>query len=114
MKIYNSSKNNLIAGEVKLADSFIKRGLGLLPKSSISEDEGLVIKPCCSVHTIFMRFSIDILFINKKNEVIALYKSVKPYRILPIHLTSSYVVELASGVINAKNIKKGDTLTLAP
>lgn len=112
MKIYNSSNNNLIADNVKLANSFITRTLGLIPKTTISEDEGLVIKPCCSVHTFFMRFGIDILFVNKRNEIIALYENVNPWRILPIHLTAFYVVELAAGTISTKNIEKGDIISI--
>ena len=108
MKIYNSSKNNLIAGDVKLADNLFSRTIGLLSKKSLSEGEGLVIKPCCSIHTFFMRFEIDVLFVNKKNEIIALYENVKPWRILPIHLTSHYVIELPARTITAKEVEKGD------
>lgn len=112
MKIYNSSKNNLIADDVKLANSFLLRTLGLIPKDSISLNEGLIIKPCCSIHTFFMKFNIDVLFVNQQNQIIALYEKVKPYRVLPIHPTSFYVIELASGIISAQNIKKGDLLIL--
>lgn len=112
MKVYNSSKNNLIADDVKIAKTFIKRTFGLIPKSSILKDEGLVIYPCFSVHTFFMKFAIDILFINKQNKVIALYQNVKPYRILPIHPNSHYVIELAADVISTKNIEKDDFITL--
>lgn len=112
MKIYNSSKNNLIADDVKLANSFLLRTLGLIPKDSISLNEGLIIKPCCSIHTFFMKFNIDVLFVNQQNQIIALYEKVKPYRVLPIHPMASYVIELASGVISAQNIKKGDLLIL--
>lgn len=110
MKVYNSSKNNLIAGDVKLADNFVTRTFGLIPKNSLSEGEGLLIKPCCSIHTFFMKFSIDILFVNKQNEVVALYENVKPWRILPIHPTSHYVIELPACTITAKNIRKHDII----
>lgn len=112
MKVYNSSKNNLIADDVKAAQNFFTRSFGLLLRKSISESEGLIIKPCCSIHTFFMRFNIDVLFVNKQNQIVALYENVKPYRILPIHLNSYYVIELASGSISSKNIEKGNLINI--
>lgn len=112
MNIYNSTQNNLISGDVKIAENFFTRSVGLLSRKSLSQDEGLIIRPCCSIHTFFMRFPIDVLFINKKNEIIALYENVKPYRILPIHPTSHYVVELCAGQISNKKIEKGDIIQI--
>jgi uncharacterized protein len=110
MKIYNSTQNNLISDDAKMADNFFTRSVGLLSKKAVSEGEGLIIKPCCSIHTFFMRFEIDVLFVNKKNEIVALYENVKPWRILPIHLTSYYVIELPAGTIPKNNISKGDII----
>ena len=110
MKIYNSTKNNFIADEVKVANNFITRSVGLLFKTSISENECLIIKPCCSIHTFFMKFAIDVVFIDSKNRVIGLYENVQSNRILPIHLSSSYVIELSAGQISRKNIEKGDVI----
>lgn len=112
MNIYNSSKNNLIAREVIVAETFISRSLGLIPRKSMREDEALVIRPCCSIHTFFMKLEIDVLFVNSKNQIVALYENVKENRVLPVHLTSSYVIELAAGQISAKNIEKYDTINL--
>lgn len=112
MKIYNSTQNNLIVDDVKVAENFFTRSIGLLSRNALSENEGLLIKPCCSIHTLFMKFSIDVLFVNKKNEIIALYENVKPWRILPIHPTSYYVIELASGQISNKKIEKGDLIQI--
>lgn len=112
MKLYNSTQNCLIADDVKIADNFISRTIGLISKKEISHAEGLLIKPCCSIHTFFMRFEIDVLFINRKNEVVALYENVKPWKVLPIHPSSHYVVELCSGLIEKNNISKGDTVEI--
>lgn len=112
MKLYNSTQNNLIAGDVQVAENYFSRNIGLLSRKSISSNEGLVIKPCFSVHTFFMKFPIDILFVNKKNEIIALYENVKPWKILPIHFSSRYVVELAVGQIAVNNICLGDIINL--
>lgn len=112
MKVYNSSKNNLIADDVKIAQNFFTRSFGLLLRKSLADNEGLIIKPCCSIHTFFMRFNIDVLFVNKQNQIVALYENVKPWQILPIHLNSFYVIELLSGSISNKNIEKGNLIYL--
>lgn len=110
MKIYNSTQNDLISDNVKVADNFFTRSVGLLSKKSLKDSESLIIKPCCSIHTFFMRFDIDVLFVNKKNELVAFYENVKPWKILPIHLTSAYVIELPAGQIAMKNISLGDII----
>ena len=112
MNIYNSTQNNLIADEVKVAENFFTRSIGLLLRKSISVNEALVIKPCCSVHTFFMKFAIDVLFVGTGGKIVALYENVKPWRILPIHFNSKYVIELASGSISSKNIKLGDIIEM--
>lgn len=111
MKVYNSTQNNLIADKAEVADNFVTRTFGLIPKSSLNEGEGLIIKPCNSIHTFFMKFAIDVIFVNKKNEIVAFYENVKPWRILPIHFSSHYVIELPAGTITAKNLAKHDIIT---
>lgn len=110
MNVYNSSKNIVIATQVKMANNFFTRTIGLLFRKSLSKEEGLVIKPCSSIHTFFMKFAIDVLFVGKKGNIVALYENVKPWRILPLHFTSSYVIELPAGTILDKNIDKGDVV----
>lgn len=110
MKIYNSTQNSIISEDVNVADNFISRSVGLLSKKSLKEGESLIIKPCCSIHTFFMKFAIDILFVGKNGQIIAMYENVKPWGVLPIHFSSSYVIELPTGWIKNKSIQKGDCL----
>ena len=112
MKIYNTSQNNLIADNVKVAKNFFTRSIGLLSRKSISDGEALIIKPCNSIHTFFMKFDIDVIFVNKKNKIIAIYENVPKNKILPIHLTSCYVIELPAGTSERKNIKKEDVIEI--
>src|SRR5574344_1306230 len=112
MKIYKSTQNELIAEEVKVANNIVTRTIGLLSRKFLNINEGLIILPCHSIHTWFMRFNIDVIFVNKKNKAIATYKNVKPFRILPIHITSRYVIELTSGVIDKERIQKGDEIRI--
>lgn len=112
VKIYNSTKNVIIADSVKVAQNFITRTLGLIPRKSIFDGEALIIKPCCSVHTFLMKFPIDILFVDKNNKIIALYENVSKNKILPVHLSASYVVEMKAGQISNYKIEKCDIIQI--
>lgn len=100
MIIYNSSKNTLIADDVKVAKNFITRSIGLLSKKDLKTNEALIIKPCSAVHTFFMKFNIDVLYIDKNNKVLSVFENVSSSKILPINFRCAYVIEL-----KAQNIK---------
>jgi len=113
MKIFATRNNakNLIISNCKIADNFVLRILGLLPYKTLSENEGLLLKPSNSIHTFFMRMTIDVIFIDKNNKIIKIYHEVKPFRILPIHLNSRCVIETAGGICKMKNLQKGDIIS---
>lgn len=112
IKLYNSTQNNLISDNVNVAENFFSRAIGLIEKKSFPDAQALVIKPCNSIHTFFMKFPIDVLFVNKNNKIISIYENVKPNRILPVHFNSKLVVELASGQIRVNNICLGDIIRI--
>jgi uncharacterized membrane protein (UPF0127 family) len=64
MRIINQTSGKVIAGKVMIANTFLKRLKGLLTSNGLEEDEGLIIKPCNSVHSFGMRFSIDLVFLS--------------------------------------------------
>jgi uncharacterized membrane protein (UPF0127 family) len=66
MKAYNLRNGKELSDNVTVADSLFKRMKGLLGRSGMSAGEALWIKPCMSVHTFFMRFPIDVVFLSKK------------------------------------------------
>jgi len=112
MEVVNKSKNTLLARDVKLANTFIKRLVGLLGKSALGPSEGLVLEPCDSVHTFFMRFAIYVIFADKNNKVIKMYTALKPNRITSVFFNASYAVELPAGTIQSSRTEAGDTLAI--
>ena len=76
---------------------------------SIDEDESLLIDPCNSIHTCFMNFSIDVLFLSKDNTIVHIVREMKPWRFSSIYLKSKRVLELKSGNIGSE-LKAGDQL----
>ena len=113
MKIINLSKKCVLAEEAILADSFSKRIKGLLGYNRLEANQAMILRPSNSVHTFFMRFAIDVLFVGKDNLVIALVKNMQPFRATGIFFKSALVLELPSGVIKSTGTAKGDLLQIS-
>lgn len=112
MNVINISKNTVLGDRVALADSFISRLFGLVLRHSLPEGEGLIIKPCNSIHMFFMKFSIDLLFVDKDDTIVYLVEEMKPWKISKVILNSYYVIELPSGVIAKTRTEIGDKLEI--
>lgn len=95
---------------MKTAKGVMGRLRGLLGRSCIGEDEALYIEPCSSIHTFFMKFPIDAVFVDGKMRVAAVYKALRPWRLSMIHPSAAGVVELAAGRAAASGTEKGDQL----
>ena len=78
------------------ARRFLERLGGLLVHPQLLSGEALVIEKCNSVHTIFMSYPIDVIFCSAENQVVAIRKNLKPFRIVPPIKNAAYVIELAS------------------
>lgn len=94
-----------------LADSFLTRLRGLLGRRELPPDEGLLINPCSSIHTWFMRFPIDVVFLDRDLRVVRLAADVRPWR-LRWGRGARQVLELAAGEAAERRIEVGDRLTL--
>lgn len=96
---------------VKVAKTFFKRLAGLLGKRLLS-NECLLITKCGSIHTFFMRFNIDAVFLGRDNLIVKKVSSLKPWRIvLPVPGTES-VLELPEGTCEKLSLVKGDEVTV--
>ncbi|HHU33076.1 MAG: DUF192 domain-containing protein [Zhaonellaceae bacterium] len=109
--LLNSSKNTVIAKQVKIASTFSQKLRGLMFYKELPPDNCLVIKNCNSIHTCFMRFPLDIIFINKENAVVHLLHGIKPFRCSPVVKEACTVVEIVSGQIIRSHTEVGDTLS---
>lgn len=112
LQLINKSKNNLIVKNLFLANSFWSRMKGLMWKKDLTEDEGLVLVPCNSVHSMFMRFPIDLLFLSREFKVIKIIERFKPWRATPIIRDCYQIVELKAGVVSKKGVSVKDELEI--
>ena len=110
MKIINATKQTLIADKATPTKTPIKRLIGLIGRREFKPDEALVIRPCSSIHTFFMHFAIDVLFVDKHNRVIVAIKRLKPWRLSGIYFFSRLCIELPLGSIESSHTSKGDLL----
>jgi len=112
MKIVNLTKNTVLADNIVIANTPIKRLIGLLDRSDLKPSEALIIIPCNSIHTFFMRFTIDVLFIDKDNKIIKAISPLKPFRITNIYFGASSAIELPCQTIQSTSTQEGDCLLL--
>ena len=112
MKVYKTTDSNaeLLADQLDLADSFFARAKGLLGRKTIQENQGLWIKPCRDIHTFFMSFSIDCIFLDRKMQIVKIATDVSPFKMVGPYWKSSSVMEFKSGFVETKRLKVGDQL----
>jgi uncharacterized membrane protein (UPF0127 family) len=112
MKVINLNKGSLLADKALVAKTLIQRLTGLLGRESLEQGEALIIKPCSSIHTFFMKFPIDVLFMNNNLRVIRAIEHMPPFRLSPIVFKANFVIELPAGVIGRSSTGKGDLLEI--
>lgn len=110
LKIFNTTRKTTVADEAKVAGTFFSRVRGLLNRTSLKEGEGLIIVSCRQIHMLFMRFPIDVIFVDKTNRVTGLVENIQPFSFSPIFWKASFAIELPVGVIEKSCTQLGDTL----
>ena len=100
----------LLLENLEVAESFWARGIGLLGRKNIEANEALWIKPCNNIHTFFMKFKIDCIFIDKKMEITKIVSNISAFRLVGPYWKSFSVIETQAGFAEKKNLKLGDQL----
>jgi len=101
----------MLADRADIADSSETRRRGLLKHTGLDEGEGLWIVPCEAVHTFFMKFAIDVVFLNKKRQVVKIRPKMGRWGIAG-SLSARTVLELPAGTCERTGTLKGDQLEL--
>jgi len=101
----------VVVQRCELADGFFSRFRGLLGRSGLQPGEGLLLSPSSSVHTMFMRFPVDVVFLDRGMEVVGVSADVRPWR-LAGRRGARHVLELAAGEAQARELRTGERLSL--
>jgi uncharacterized membrane protein (UPF0127 family) len=113
MTLVNETTDHAIASDVLLATTRATRRRGLLGRDSMAAESALVLAPCCSIHTAFMRFAIDVLFVDGDGGVLRIVTRLVPWR-LAIVPRAYAVIELAAGSLEAHPVAVGDRVYVRP
>lgn len=112
MKVYNATKKQCLAHTVIMADTFFARLAGLLGRSGLPAGWCMVLKPCSSIHTMFMRFPLDVLFLDEHSCVSAVIRDMPPYRFSGTVKGSRVVMEFPAGSLAQTGTVPGDIIEI--
>lgn len=108
-KVFNLSKSSVLAVSAGVASNFFSRLIGLMFRKKMGPEEGLIFYRANSIHTFFMRFPIDIVFLTKEMEVKKLVECIGPWRM--VFCKGAYAtLELPAGKINQSKTELKDRL----
>jgi uncharacterized protein len=105
------SRARVVCPSCTVADSVGTRLRGLMGRKALAPGDGLLLRPSGSVHTCFMRFEIDVVFLDRDLEVVGVAPSVRPWRVRA-RRGARAVLELAGGEAARLEIRPGDQLEL--
>jgi uncharacterized protein len=112
MKITNKTKSTILAEHCAAADTFMSRFMGLMGKKSLPAGHGLLITPCNSIHMLFMKFALDIVFIDKNNTVVQVIENIRPWKTSKIIWKAHNTLELPVGTVQKSGTQVGDVLEI--
>jgi uncharacterized membrane protein (UPF0127 family) len=104
----------LLGGRIQIASTFGRRFMGLMFRKSLPEGSGLLLTPCGSIHMCFMRMPLDIVYLDAEYRVLAVQKSLRPWRVGAAVKGAKMVLELPAGTLERRGLSPGDTLEIAP
>jgi uncharacterized membrane protein (UPF0127 family) len=113
LRVFNRTRQTVLGTSVEMAGNGATRRKGLLGRSGLVSGEGIWIVPCESVHTFWMRFSIDLVYLDRNKKVKKVRSGVAPWR-LSACLSAHSVLEFASGTIHSTQTRPGDWLEFSP
>ncbi|MCG1009768.1 DUF192 domain-containing protein [Salinicoccus sp. ID82-1] len=111
MKLVNSTTDTVLVNDLRQAYSFWSRFKGLMFKCSMPSDSALHLYPCRSIHTFFMKFSIDVIYLDEENKVVGIETNLIPGKIGWRYKEARSVIELPAGKLYG--VSTGDTLAFA-
>lgn len=107
----NETRQTVLADAADVANTSATRRTGLLKHDRLNPGQGLLIAPCSSIHTFFMKFPIDLVYIDKKRKVRKVRHAVPAWRISAC-LTAHSVIELPAGTVEQTRTEAGDQLAI--
>lgn len=112
MHAYNTTRQQPLMDNGKIANALLTRMKGLLGHPELLPGQGLIIDPCNSIHTFFMQYPIDVVFVAESGTVVGLAPERPPNRVGPVVLDARFVIELPPGTIDETGTQIGDEIVV--
>jgi uncharacterized membrane protein (UPF0127 family) len=113
MLIINARSGATIATHVEIASTHAERRRGLLGRDGLPPGAALLLSPCWAIHTAFMRFAIDAVFVDRRGRAVRIVRDLPPWRLAAAPRAHA-VVEFAAGTLAPLDLRTGDELSLVP
>lgn len=111
--VRNATRATIVSRDAQEARTFWSRGRGLMMREAFPQGSALVIDPCSSIHMFFMRFPIDVLYMDRSDRVVRAQSGIRPWRMGPLRTRGAkYVIELPVGTIERSQTHAGDQLLI--
>ena len=106
--VFNLTRQSFLSFGVGIADTHFARLRGLLGHLKLRNDDGLWIVPCQGIHTVGLRFPIDVVYLDASFRVVSVIEHLSPFRVAPLRRRSASVLELPTRTVFWSNTKVGD------
>jgi uncharacterized protein len=110
LHIFNETRHQVLAKQVRKADSLFTRLRGLLFRPPLETNQGMLLSPCQAIHCIGMTYAIDAVFVDKNLVVVGLAENLKPGQFSAVYSRAHDCLELPTGVISKTDTQIGDQL----
>jgi uncharacterized membrane protein (UPF0127 family) len=110
--VFNRTREAFLGLRVAPADTWRMRLKGLLGRSGVKPDDGIWLVPSRGIHTVGMRFAIDLIYLDSANRVIHLVEHLGPFRISPVKIKCASILEVRSRIIYHSNTQIGDEIII--
>lgn len=111
---YNQTRQAYLATDLAVADTHWSRLRGLMgtDAANFRAGKGLWIVPCRGVHTLGMRFPIDVVYLNGHKVIVHLEENLQPWRVAPVRLNAATVLELPPRTVRQTQTNVGDQIAI--
>ena len=112
-KIIQEKSGDVIVDEAQVAVTFVSRLMGLMFKKGMKENSALIFYKCPSIHMFFMFFAIDIVFLDKYDQILRICNCLKPWRAV-LCSEAATTIEFPAQKASQNALKVGDKLLIVP
>jgi uncharacterized protein len=110
LRVTNRTRVRILGDQVQEAKRFTERFVGLMGQPQLPFGKGLLLSPCNSIHTFFMRAPIDVLFLDAERRIVKMIPALPPWRATSVYWNAKSVLELPAGTLAASETQEGDEL----